>query len=368
MYSVVDGVAVIPVIGSLVNRGAYLGDNAGSGLQSYEGTAVQVMAAAEDPQVRSILLDMESPGGETAGFFGLFDVIRAAGEKKATKAFINDMAASAAYGLASATHEIVISRGSVTGSVGVVMMHLDHSEALRKKGIKPTFIYSGSKKVDGNPLEPLSENVRADLQHEVDMIYDQFVKSVAAGRGLTQKAVRATEAGIFRGAEAIDAGFADKIGTFTETVARLSSATPKAVGGPTMTTREELRTYSQAEMDQASAAARDEGRREGTMGIPAAVGSASARIRAILSHEEAAGREAVAQRLAFDTDMTAEAAVDILKATPKAAAAKVPPVAERGPAPLPVEPVKTEKDGAGAWAGIYDKLNAARGVKPHPVA
>lgn len=88
------------------------------------------------------------------------------------------------------------------------------SAMLDRKGIKPTLIFAGAHKVDGNPFEPLADAVRQDLQDEVDAIYDLFVKSVAAGRkGLSPAAIRGTQARTFMGQAAIDQGLADEMGS-----------------------------------------------------------------------------------------------------------------------------------------------------------
>ena len=129
-----DGVAIIPVLDTLVNRGAWLDSR--SGLTSYEGIAAQLRAAGQDPDVRSVLLDISSPGGEAAGMAGLADLIRSVRQTKLITAFVNDMAASAAYGIASAASEIVISPTSIVGSIGVVMLHADRSGELAAQGVK----------------------------------------------------------------------------------------------------------------------------------------------------------------------------------------------------------------------------------------
>jgi signal peptide peptidase SppA len=222
MSRTVDGIAVIPVLDTLVNRGAWLDSR--SGLTSYEGIAAQLRAAGSDPVVRSVLLDISSPGGEAAGMAGLADLIRLVRQTKPVNAFVNDMAASAAYGIASAASEIVISPTSILGSIGVVMLHADRSGELAAQGVKPTLIFAGSHKVDGNPFEPLSDAVRADLQASVDAHYRQFLDTVAAGRGrkLTADMARATEARTFIGTEAIRLGLADRIASFDEVLASLS--------------------------------------------------------------------------------------------------------------------------------------------------
>src|SRR5690606_24272723 len=104
-------------------------------------------------------LDISSPGGEAAGMSGVAELIRAVRQTKPVLAFVNDVAASAAYGIASATDEIVVSPTSILGSIGVVMIHADRSGELAAQGIRPTLIFAGSHKVDGNPFEPLSDAV-----------------------------------------------------------------------------------------------------------------------------------------------------------------------------------------------------------------
>ena len=227
------GVAIISVIGSLVNRGAWIG--AYSGVTSYEGLAKQMGDAAADPAVKAIILDLDSPGGEATGMFTLAAKVAEVAKEKRVVAVVNDMAASAAYGIASQATEIVVSPTSVVGSIGVVLTHLDRSGELQSKGIKPTLIYAGSHKVDGHPFGPLSDAVKADLQMEVAKFYDQFVKLVAQGRGdrLTEQHARATEARVFIGQEAIDRGLADRMASFDAVLASLQGKPARPSGNPT---------------------------------------------------------------------------------------------------------------------------------------
>lgn len=225
-YRVEKGVAVIPVLGSLVNRGAWLG--AYSGMTSYEGIGFQLDSAAQDPDVTSVLLDLDSPGGEAVGAFEAADKVRALAKSKEVVAIVNGMAASAAYAIASAASSIVTTPSGVSGSIGVVLMHADYSHAMHEKGIKPTLIHAGAHKVDGNPYQPLSESVKADLKAEVDHFYSLFVSSVATGRKgrMTDKSIRGTEARTYIGAEAVKVGLADRVGTFEGALADLSVKSP----------------------------------------------------------------------------------------------------------------------------------------------
>jgi capsid assembly protease len=218
-----DGTAIITIVGEMVNRGAWIG--ASSGLISYEGLKFQLSRAVADPEVNSILVDIESPGGEAVGAFEAAAAVRAAAAQKRVVAIVNGMAASAGYALISGASEIVTTETGMSGSIGVVMMHLDASQMLKNEGLQPTLIFAGDHKVDGNPFEALSEGVKINFQAQVDDFYNQFVATVAAGRRkLTPGAIRATQARIFTGAAAVKAGLADRIGTFESTLADLARA------------------------------------------------------------------------------------------------------------------------------------------------
>lgn len=306
------GVAIITIVGSLVNRGAWIGTN--SGLVSYEGISAQLRDAASDPEVHSVVLDLDSPGGEATGMFALAAQVRELAKTKRVVAFVNDMAASAAYGIASAASEIVVSPTSIVGSIGVVLTHLDRSGELEQKGIKPTLIYAGKNKVDGNPFGPLSAEVQADLQAEVAKFYDQFVSLVAQGRGgrLTEEQARATEARTFLGEEAIKRGLADRIASLDAVLLSLQSIAPAGAssnrnGNMNMSTQNENAPAAISQADHTAAV--DKARAEGHA---AGAAEATTRIGAILNCDAAKTRPTLARSLAFDTDMGAEAAEKVL--------------------------------------------------------
>ncbi|WDR05557.1 S49 family peptidase [Devosia rhodophyticola] len=225
--------AIITIDGSLVNRGAWLNSN--SGLVSYEGIAAQVKDAAEDKDIKNIVLDINSSGGEATGMFSVIETIWAARKTKRVMAVVNDVACSAAYGIASAADRIYVSPTSIVGSIGVVMMHLDRSVEMATKGIRPTLIHAGEHKVDGNPFAALDDDVRETLQSDCDTFYHQFLAFVEGGRKgrLSAKAAMHTEARTYIGVAAIAAGLADDFGSIDEVIARLArpaskSATPVA--------------------------------------------------------------------------------------------------------------------------------------------
>lgn len=312
-----EGVAIISIVGSLVNRGAYIG--ASSGLVSYEGIQFQLSQAAADTKVRAVLLDISSPGGEAIGAFETAEAVRRLAGVKPVTAVVNGMAASAAYAIASAAREIVTIDTGVVGSIGVVLLHADFSEQLQQDGVKPTLIFAGAHKVDGNPFEALPESVRADMQAEVNAFYDKFVATVAKGRSgrMTAAQIRATEARTFIGSVAVEKGLADRVGTFETALADLTRALGRSPShkGASMSENNgasaaENAGIPKAEHEAAVKAARAEGASAGKA-------EAVARVAAILSSKEAAGREAQARTIALETDMTAEQAEKVLAASPK---------------------------------------------------
>ncbi|WP_323033681.1 S49 family peptidase [Paracoccus sp. (in: a-proteobacteria)] len=240
LFAVVDGIALIEIAGTLVHRGSWIGQS--SGLTSYEGIAAQLQAAVADPGVRGIALDIDSFGGEVAGAFDLADRIRAARSQKPVHAFVAEHALSAGYVLASQADRIILPRTGAVGSIGVVALHTDMSGALNQKGIAVTLIHAGSHKIDANPYQPLPEAIHDQMQRELEVVRFLFAETVAAGRGdrLTQAAALATEAAVFRGADAIAAGLADDladpVAAFHAFAAAPRGTTSPSRKGPQMTT------------------------------------------------------------------------------------------------------------------------------------
>ncbi|HMU16197.1 MAG TPA: S49 family peptidase [Thauera aminoaromatica] len=215
-------VAVIPIHGTLVRRTSGL--EAVSGLASYTSIAAQLDAALASPDVAAILLDVDSPGGESGGVFDLADRIRAASRIKPVWAVANDMAFSAAYALASAASRVFVARTGGVGSIGVIAMHIDQSVKDTKDGVRYTAVFAGERKNDLNPHEPISDKAHAVLKAEVNRIYGMFVEAVAHHRGIEASAVRDTEAGLFFGQAAVAAGLADAVGGFDDALDQLTQS------------------------------------------------------------------------------------------------------------------------------------------------
>ncbi len=211
-----EGIAVIPIHGSLVKRS--LGMEAASGLTSYGEIAAMLDAALADPQVSGILLDIDSPGGEASGSFELARRVREVAAVKPVWAVANDAAYSAAYAIAASAQRLFVTETGGVGSIGVIALHVDQSVKDANEGYRYTAITAGAHKNDYSPHEPLSESARAELQGEVDRLYAIFTEHVAAMRGLEIEAVRSTEAGLYFGSQAVSQGLADGLQTLEATL------------------------------------------------------------------------------------------------------------------------------------------------------
>ncbi len=218
LASAPEGIAVIPIHGSLVKRS--LGMEAASGLTSYGEIAAMLDAALADPQVSGILLDIDSPGGEASGSFELARRVREVAAQKPVWAVANDAAYSAAYAIAASAQRLFVTETGGVGSIGVIALHVDQSVKDAKDGYHFTAITAGAHKNDYSPHGPLSDAAKTELQGEVDRLYAIFTEHVAAMRGLDLAAVRATEAGLFFGSNAVTQGLADGVQTLDATLSQ----------------------------------------------------------------------------------------------------------------------------------------------------
>ncbi|HAK8205335.1 TPA: S49 family peptidase, partial [Salmonella enterica] len=339
-YQVVNGIAVLPVSGTLVHKLG--GMRPFSGMTGYDGITARLQQAMDDPEVKGVLLDIDSPGGQAAGAFDCADMIYRLGQQKPVWALANDLACSGAMLLASACSRRLVTQTARIGSVGVVMAHTSYAGQLEQEGIDITLIYSGSHKVDLNGTQALPENVRADYQQKMDDARLMFAEKVAQYTGLPVEAVMATEAATYDGQSGIDVGLADEMVNAADAVTVMASALKNHSRGGNM-----------PELTATEAAAQENQRVMGIIGCPEAKGREQlaqmlagqpgisvAQAQAILAAaapqqdvisvseadrimalDEAEGREELAATLAAMPEMTAGQAKTILAAAPRAGAA-----------------------------------------------
>lgn len=210
--------AILPITGPIVRRGNLMSSLSGGPMTSVELLAKDFSRALEDPSFDAILLDVDSPGGEASGISELAEIIASARDEKRIVAYVGDLAASAAYWLASAASEIVVNRTAAVGSIGVVMAVPD--PRLDPDG-PVEFVSSAS---PNKRPDPHSKDGKAQIQAMVDVYGDLFVEDVAAYRATDPEDVLADfgRGGLRIGADAVAYGMADRLGSFEETLAGLA--------------------------------------------------------------------------------------------------------------------------------------------------
>lgn len=309
-FAFAEGLAIIPVSGTLINR---FGSSWGY-VTGYNFIRSQLSMAMADDDVKGVILDINSYGGEAAGCFELAADIRAARDKKPITAIVDSNAYSAGYAIASAATKVVATPSAGVGSVGVITMHVDQSEWLAKVGIKVTLIYEAEHKADGNPFEALSDEVKADIKASIHKSYEAFVDLVATNLGMDAKKVRDTQSRTYRADDALALGFIHAIATPSQAaqafLGELSGSNHQLRQGAHMSTQTtEPGADQKALAETAAANAAKEART-----------SERARMSGIMGCDEAKGREALANHFAMNTDMSVEDAKAALAVAPKAAA------------------------------------------------
>jgi ClpP class serine protease len=218
-----DGIATIPIEGPLF-RHADLFTQV-SGATSIETLATDLRAAVDDPSIRAIVLAIDSPGGAANGVAEFADMVYQVRGVKPITAYVSHLGASAAYWIAAAADEIVVASTGEVGSIGVVGVHPDPA----KKSARDIEIVS-SQSPKKRP-DPTTEKGYAQLQARVDALADVFIADVARYRGVdAQTVLDEFGAGdLFVGQKAVDAGLADKVGTYEGTLAALQTSAQGSV-------------------------------------------------------------------------------------------------------------------------------------------
>jgi len=223
-YAEIEGVAMIPIEGSLAHKTGNL--DAESGVMGYDGIVTKLRTASADPSIRAIWLDISSGGGEVEGAYAAADEIMRLSARSGGKpiwAMVNEHAYSAAYLLASQADVVVAPKTGGVGSIGVIMMHADFSQQLEDEGVRVTIIRAGEKKAKGNPYEPLDKATMSEWQAEAERVRGIFADYVARSRPISREAVLATEAGVFNGEEGKALGLVDAVASEVDAFAALVS-------------------------------------------------------------------------------------------------------------------------------------------------
>ena len=331
-----EGAAVIPVVGPLFRYANIF--TAISGASSYEILAKDFTSALENPDVHSIILDIDSPGGEVNGCAEFSSMIFEARGKKPIIAYASGDAASGAYWIASACDQIIASETSMLGSIGVVAVYRGSKDENVLEIVSSQSPY--------NRLDPRSKDGKSRLQSRIDDLATVFIESIAKHRGVDPPTVIKDFGGgdVFIGKNAINSGLADDIGSLEQIInehsnnqnpAKLRGSSFLALEDSTMTDKNHKTEASDGQVlsleslkadypqlveaiqTETIASTNDEASEQ-------SVKKERERIGTIISSETAKGREQLAQHLAFSTDMSADMALATLNASPVKAEASAP--------------------------------------------
>ena len=233
-----NGVAVLDVTGPLFKRANLM--TAMSGATAYSELMTDFRAMMDDPTVKGIMLNVDSPGGHANGCGELARAIFAARGPKPITAYVGGSASSAAYWIASAADKIVCDQASILGSIGAMMALQDSSAADEKRGLK-TYTFVSSQSPMKNK-DPATQEGADHIQATVDALAQVFIEGVAANRGVDTETVLSDfgKGALFVGQQAVDAGLANAIGSYETVMAELAaspfsgSARPTAKDQPTI--------------------------------------------------------------------------------------------------------------------------------------
>lgn len=207
-YEVENGVAVVPVQGELAGRSFRL--QPASGLTGYNAIGSSLEMAMADQDVRGILLDIDSPGGEL-GARDLAARIKSLDGSKPIWALMDDQGTSAAYYIASAADRIFATEDAISASIGSIAIMADVSKALEGAGIAVHVVRSGDMKGRPNEIEGIDAEGLKLIQGVIERTGEDFIKDVAANRGVSQKSVRDLQGAIVFGRDILTAQLADEI-------------------------------------------------------------------------------------------------------------------------------------------------------------
>lgn len=289
LYNVHGGnVAVIPLHGSLINRF----NSSWTFLTGYKFIRNAINMALEDSEIETIVLDVNSNGGEVCGCFEIANFIKEAKNTKPIHAVVDGGCYSAAYAIASACSTITATPSSGVGSIGVVAVHASYEKMLDNEGIVVTIIQAGDKKTDGTPYKNLTDSAKTDIQQRVNDNYVEFTALVANNRNLSVDDVIKTQAACYTAKDAMELGLIDAVAmSVDETISDFINQPEK--GQSTMTKEVQ-------KADAGADAGADERKR-----IQTIMGAAAS----------CAGVQNLANHLAFNTALSAEEAAAILEAS-----------------------------------------------------
>ncbi len=216
-------IAVINIFGTIARRVNMMTEFSGG--TSIQGLSNRLDEALNNDTVSTILLNIDSPGGAVGGTPELADKIYKARKQKSIYAIADTMAASAAYWLGSSAEKLIVTPSGEVGSIGVLAVRWDKTEAMANAGVKAHIIKAGKYKDERHPEIPMTDDERSEIQSRVDEYYAMFVNAVARNRNVTASVVRKTwgEGRTFGAEKALELGMVDRIATYEDVLKELTA-------------------------------------------------------------------------------------------------------------------------------------------------
>lgn len=233
LLSQVGDVGVISISGSLTNTDSWINEFIGA--TGYPEIRDALVHAVNDVGVKAIVLDINSGGGAVSGVSDTADLIKKIDTQvKPVHAFSDGVIASAAYWLGSSARSLDIGKVTEAGSIGVLTVHKEYSQALKNEGINATVLRAGEFKALGNPYEALGDKAKAEIQGQLDQMYGMFVQHVADARGVTYPVAdqKMGQGRVFLGQSAVDVGLADSISSFDAVVSKVQAGIDSKKSSP----------------------------------------------------------------------------------------------------------------------------------------
>ncbi len=173
----------------------------------------------EDNSIKAIVIRIDSPGGAVGPSQEIYREIRKTSSSKKVVASMGAIAASGGYYIAAGTDGIIANRGTITGSIGVIMGFTNYQELLRKIGLVPVVIKSGEYKDIGSPVREMKAEEKKILKDFAKKIHRQFIMDIVEGRSMNKAEVESLADGrIFTGEESKELGLIDRIGNFEDAI------------------------------------------------------------------------------------------------------------------------------------------------------
>lgn len=220
-YGASDGkqVAVVDLHGTLTKRANMMQQFSGG--TSTEQLAATFHALRTMRDVKAVVLNVDSPGGEAKGVAEAAQALSRLRSAKTVYTVVNETMASGAYWIGSAADRVFVTPTSETGSIGVYIMHVDQTEQMKKDGTKITMIREGEFKAMPNGIEPLDETGVKLLRTKTRKYYQEFVTAIATNRNISmEQAEQLADGRTHIGDDAVSIGLADEVATLEEVVER----------------------------------------------------------------------------------------------------------------------------------------------------